>query len=84
MEETLSPYAQPQLSPRFDLLRVPMAQAIRFLVLGGDEAGLTALERHGAIRTSYRDSSTWVLKDHRVTHDRREWLRVADEDYVLY
>lgn len=84
MEETLSPYSQPDHSARFDLLRVPLAQAVRFLQLAGDEAGRGALVRYPGLRDSFQDATAGVLREDRGAYRSHEWLRIGNEDYVIY
>jgi hypothetical protein len=84
LEETLSPYPQPDRSARFRLILVPLAQAVSFLVRAGDEAGLAVLERYPALRPCFQDPRAGVLKDDRGGHTSHEWLRIDRADYVLY
>ena len=84
MEDSLSPYAVPDSSPRFALIRVPLAQAVRFLLLAGDEVGLSALEHHPALRGSFSDPMAGTLVDDPNFPRMHEWLRLGTEDYVLY
>lgn len=84
MEETLSSYSQPDRSARFELIRVPLAQAVRFLLLAGDEAGRAALIRYPTLRASFEDMQTGVLRDERGAPRSHEWLRIGGEDYVIY
>jgi hypothetical protein len=84
LEETLSHYSQPDQSPRFELVRVPLAQAVRFLVLADDDAGLTALERYPALRSCFKDARAGELHEDRGGHWSHEWLRIGSEDYVIY
>lgn len=84
LEETLSPYPQPDRSARFELICVPLAQAVRFLLLAGDEAGLAALERYPALRITFQDARKGILRNDRGGYRSHEWLRIGDEDYVLY
>ena len=84
LEETLSPYPQPDRSARFRLIVVPLAQAVSFLLRAGDETGLAVLERYPALRPCFRDPRAGVLNDDRGGHTSHEWLRIDREDYVLY
>jgi hypothetical protein len=84
MEETLSPYPQPDRSARFGLMRVPLAHAVSFLILAADEAGLAALERYPALRTCFRDPRAGLLREDRGGYQSHEWLRVGHGDYVIY
>ena len=84
LEETLRPYSEPDLSPRFHLIRVPLAHAVRILIQGGDETGLRALERYPALRGCFVDPTAGVLRDDRGGYNSHEWLRVAQDDYVIY
>lgn len=84
MEETLSYYAEPDDSKRFDLLRSPLAQATRFLLLAGDEKGAALLERYPKLRFSFEDLEGRVLRADRGAESSYKWLRIGDEDYILY
>jgi hypothetical protein len=84
LEETLRPYSEPDLSPRFRLIRVPLAHAVRILILSGDDTGLRALERYPALRACFADPTAGVLRDDRGGYTSHEWLRVAQDDYVIY
>jgi hypothetical protein len=85
MEDTLSPYPEPEWSPRFHLLRAPMAQAVRFLVSAGDEIGLAALERYPALRAGVQDPAASVSLDDRGEPPRYAWwLRTGRGDYEMY
>lgn len=84
LEKTLSGYSHPDRSPRFKLVRSPLAQAVSFLVRAGDEAGLAALERYPALRDRFDDPVAGILRDDGGPHAKHEWLRVGDQHYVLY
>jgi hypothetical protein len=84
MEETLSYYAEPDESKRFDLLRSPLSQATRYLLLAGDEAGMALLERYPTLRFSFEDLDKRVLRSDRGASSTYKWLRIGSEDYILY
>lgn len=84
LEKTLSPYRHPDRSTRFELVRVPLAQAVRFLIAAGDPAGPDALERYPALRACFEDMRKGTLRDDRGGHTSHEWLRIGDDDYVIY
>lgn len=84
MEDTLSPYAEPDHSARFELLRVPLAHAVRFLIESGDDVGVAALERYPELRSAFEDPAGGVLRADRGGYSSHEWLRVGDYDYVIY
>jgi hypothetical protein len=84
MEETLSPYSQPEQSPRFGLIRAPLVQAVRFLLMNEDQAGLAALERYPVLRTSFANARTGALREDDDSILSHEWLRIEGEGYVLY
>jgi tetratricopeptide (TPR) repeat protein len=84
MEETLSPYPQPDRSARFDLIRVPLAQGVRFLLVAGDVGGRAALMRYPGLRASFKDAQRGVLREDRGAFRSHEWLRIGDDDYVIY
>jgi hypothetical protein len=84
MEETLSSYPQPDRSARFNLIRVPLAQAVRFLIEAGDEAGSGALVRYPGLRNSFQEAQAGILREDRGAYRSHEWLRIGGEDYVIY
>jgi hypothetical protein len=84
MEETLSPYPQPDRSARFDLIRVPLAQGVRFLIVVGDAAGQVALVHYPRLRASFKDAQRGVLREDRAAFRSHEWLRIDNDDYVIY
>jgi hypothetical protein len=84
LEETLSPYAQPDRTARFDLIRVPLAQAVRLLLLVGDEAGRAPLVRYPELRKSFQDVEAGILREDRGAYRSHEWLRIDGDDYVIY
>ena len=84
MEETLSPYAQADRSARFDLIRMPLSQAVRFLLVAGDDAGMAALIRYPELRNSFRDLQAGILREDHDGERSHEWLRIGGEDYVIY
>ncbi|HSS33118.1 MAG TPA: AAA family ATPase [Solirubrobacterales bacterium] len=84
MEETLTYYAEPDESQRFDLLRSPLSQAARYLLLAGDETGPALLERYPKLRLSFEDLDSRVLRPDRGATSTYKWLRVESEDYILY
>jgi hypothetical protein len=85
LDGTLAAYAEPDASPRFALVQVPLAQAVCYLIIAGDEAGHRALVRFPALRESFEDVEAGALRDDRgVTARSHEWLRIGDQDYVIY
>lgn len=84
MEETLSPFPYPDRSARFDLIRIPLAQAVRFLLLAGDPAGRAALVRYPGLRASFQDVQAGILREDRGGYQSHEWLRIGSDDYVIY
>jgi hypothetical protein len=84
MEESLSAYSTPDRSARFDLVRVPLAQAVRILLIAKDETGTAALVRYPGLRPSFQDTQAGVLRDDRGAYRSHEWLRIGNDDYVIY
>jgi len=84
LEETLSPYPQPDRSARFELVRIPLAHAVRFLIQLGDPLGFAALERYPSLRSCFRDPEHGVLRNDRGGYRSHEWLKVEEWDYVIY
>jgi hypothetical protein len=85
LEETLSPYPEPDRSPRFELVRVSLAQAVRFLHATDAASARAVLERYPALRFSFEDSSLDALRVPKYDGWRHEWwLRVNGEPYSLY
>ena len=84
LEETLSPYPRPDMSARFELVRIPLAQAVRFLVQLGDDVGIAALERYPSLRNCFQDPERGVLRQDRGGYRSHEWLSIEEWDYVIY
>lgn len=85
LEETLSPYPDPDRSARFELVRVSLAQAVRFLHATDTAAARAVLERYPTLRSSFVDSDLNALKETEYEGWRHEWwLRVNGEPYSLY
>lgn len=84
LADTLAPFAQPELSHRFRLVRVPLAQAVRFLVEVGDPTGERALAQLPALQACFADPHAPRLRDDRGGFTSHEWLRVDGYDYVIY
>jgi tetratricopeptide (TPR) repeat protein len=85
LEETLYVYPEPDRSARFELVRISLAQAVRFLQAAGDNAGRAVVDRYPALRTSFVDSELAVLRYEEHEGWRHEWwLRVDGEPYSLY
>ncbi|HVT17872.1 MAG TPA: AAA family ATPase [Thermoanaerobaculia bacterium] len=81
---SLDAYAEPDRTPRFQLLAVPLAHAVRYLMLANDERAERALGQYPALRSMFSNLATGELKvdrDGRVSH---EWFRVGAVDYVIY
>ncbi len=84
MQDTLSPYSQPDRSPRFEMLRVGMANAVWMLIATGDETGVTILDRYPRLRSHFQNPKTGELAAFDGTERHYQWLRVDDVDYILY
>lgn len=84
LEETLSPYPQPDRSARFELVRVPLAHAVRFLIQLGDPKGFAALERYPSLRSCFQDPEHGIPRHDRGGCQSHEWLTVGEYDYVIY
>jgi hypothetical protein len=84
MVYSLSSYAEPDRNPRFDLLSVPMAHAVRYLILAEDSKADKVLRAFPLLRRMFTNLKTGELKDDRDGRTSHEWLRVVRADYVLY
>jgi len=84
MVYSLSYYAEPDRNPRFNLLSVPMAHAVRYLILAQDTKAENVLRKFPALRRIFANVRSGELKDDRDGHTSHEWLRVGKADYVLY
>ncbi|HEX3909957.1 MAG TPA: AAA family ATPase [Solirubrobacteraceae bacterium] len=84
LAETLSPYPEPDRSPRFELVRVPLAQAVRLLRAVGDPEGPAALARYPALRSSFADEACESLRLEESDRVDQWWLAVNGEPYYLY
>ena len=84
MMYSLSSFPVPDESPRFDLLSMPMAHAVRYLLLEKDPKAHEVLRRLPALRRLFDDLETAQLKEDRDGRKSHEWLRVDSADYVIY
>lgn len=84
ISDSLSSYAVPETSPRFELVRVPVEMAVRYLVLGGDDAGYAALDTYPVIGDAVMDRSGTLSGRTTDGDPYYEWLAVDDVHYVLY
>lgn len=78
------PAADPDASPRFELLRIPMVHAVRFLLAAGDAAGMEALEKYRGLRPAFRDVKTGDLVEGEPHDGGHPNIRVGSEHYILY
>ena len=83
LDASLSTYPHPEDSPRFNLVRIPLAHAIRFLVEAGDVAGAQALADFPTIKNCFAEKGA-SLREDRGGFSSHEWLRVKDYDFILY
>ncbi|MGA9768464.1 MAG: AAA family ATPase [Blastocatellia bacterium] len=84
MTFSLRSYAEPDRTPRFNLLSVPMAHAVRYLILDGDAKADKALRDFPALRRMVTNVQTGQLKEDRDGRASHEWLRIGEADYVIY
>lgn len=84
MQDTLTIYPEPELAPRFYLLRVGMAAAAWMMLAAGDERGLALLEQFPSLRSHFADPEAGVLAPYDGAARYYQWLRVDDVDYALY
>ncbi len=84
MTYSLRSYAEPDRTPRFDLLSVPMAHAVRYLILEGDGEADKTLRKFPALRRMFSDIQAGQLKEDRDGRTSHEWLRMGEVDYVIY
>jgi AAA ATPase domain len=85
LDETLSPYPEPDRSPRFELVRVLLAQAVRLLQAAGDKAAIEVLERYPALRSDIEAPEPSPAGGKPGDQWRHEWwLHLGDDPYVLY
>ncbi|HEY0310946.1 MAG TPA: AAA family ATPase [Allosphingosinicella sp.] len=84
LEQSLDDIPDPDKSPRFRLVAVPLAAAARYCIVAGDPRGAAILERFPALRHLFVDVAGGVLRPDRGGFASHEWLRVGGRDYVLY
>ena len=84
MSDSLTAYAEPDRTPRFALLAVPLAHATRYLLLADDPRGTAALRRFPALQAMFASIERAELKADRNRWTSHEWLRVGSADYVIY
>lgn len=84
MTYSLSSYAEPDHSPRFNLIAVPMAHAVRYLILARDDKVQKVLRRFPALCRMFANLEFGKLSDDRDGRTSHEWLRIGTADYVIY
>lgn len=84
MQDTLAVYSEPELSSRFEMVRVGMATAAWMMMTTEDEGGYSLLERYPTLRAHFTDPEAGVLTPYDGGFRYYQWLRVHDVDYVLY
>lgn len=84
MDDSLSPYSEPDQSLRFDLLRVGLGQAVSMLRQADDVTGLAVLERYPRLRTDFVDPSSGVLVPYDGGPRHYQWLHTGGVDVILY
>jgi AAA ATPase domain len=81
---SLSAFANADQSPRFNLLSVPMAHAVRYLILSGDQKAENVFRKFPLLRRMFTRLNTGQMKDNRDGRASHEWLRIGEADYVIY
>ena len=71
-------------SPRFNLIAVPMAHAVRYLLATGDLKVFTILRKYPALCRLFRSVETGELRDDRDGRTSHEWIRMGAVDYVIF
>jgi tetratricopeptide (TPR) repeat protein len=84
LNDTLAGYAEPTRSARFALVRIPLAQATRFLIANADPVGMETLVRYPALSACFTDAQRGALRVDRGGYESHEWVRVESYDYVIY
>jgi hypothetical protein len=84
MTYSLSAFPEPDRNYRFDLLAVPMAHAIRYLILERDDRATKILRKFPALRRMFNDLQAGQLTEDRDGRTSHEWLRIGSADYVIY
>lgn len=84
LDESLAPYPQPDLSARFGLVVLPLAQAARVLVAAGFEDADAVLQRYPALVRCFTDASLRELRDDLGGYLSHEWIRAGSVDLVIY
>lgn len=84
MEETMSSFAQPCDSMRFQVLRCALAQATRLLLLAGDDRGTALMERYPRLGECFEDLDHLVLLRGENGHRHYQWLPIETAGYMLY
>jgi hypothetical protein len=84
MEKSLAPYTHPDRTPRIRLLWSPLAQAVHFLIVSEDNAGIAALQKYPQLRTAFSVPSQGILREDRGGISSHEWIRVEGYDYVIF
>jgi hypothetical protein len=84
MDYSLSRDPEADRSPRFNLVALPMAHAVRYLLLTQDDKASAALRKYPALGRMFQDVEAGELKADRDGRTSHEWLRIGDVDYVIF
>jgi len=84
LNDTLSPYSDPENSSRFSLVRLPLVEAVRFLVEANDRYGGVLLSEYPSLRRWISQPELGVVSTNQDDYSSHEWLRIGDFCYVLY
>lgn len=84
MKQSLSSYPQPEVSPRFRLVCVPMANAIRYLIKADQLEAIELLNKIPSLKLIFSDLKNGTLKKDRGGYSSHLLLHLEDADYVLY
>lgn len=84
LNELLDPFPDPDRAPRFARLLPALAFATRFLLLAGDDAARSALQRYPELRACFRDTATGELRDDIIDKGWHHWVSGGKFWYVIY
>ena len=82
MGESLSAYSEPERSPRFEMLRVPLTRAVQFLLLGNHPNGDAAIRRFPSLAQSFAQDG--MLLAPAGWRGRRHYQRFEFDSYDYF
>ena len=82
--ESLSEYSSPDSSKRYQMIRIPLAHAVSYLLSEDDRKGEVILQKIPDLRTLFEDTSKGTLNPNRKSYLTHEHIDIEDREYIIY